>query len=501
MPATAESRSSSQGAPRESPRLHRPGARALGRPSRRPATAGCTSSSSTATASRPARRRRFAPRTAPHPHRPRLDASHEGHRRRRRAPARRRAILDGEVVVLAPDGTTSFADLQAAFRGEAHASAHLLRLRPAPSQRPQPARPSPRERKAILERLFQQFGDPTTPSASASTSTRTAPPSSASACQLRAEGIVSKRADAPYAAGRAPTGSSASAFYEQEFVIGGFTLPSNGPPRHRRAAARLLRARQPHLRRPHRHRLHQKIHTLAPRPSSTKLAAIEHRLSKLRPPKPPRTPSGSSPGCVAQVRFATWTAEARPPGRLPRPPRRQARRRSHPRIATAYAAIIEPARQDPRPSRSRGCETRYAPLASAIATPQPAPSLQSTRIQTRSRSPPRPPHPSRQDPRRANRGLTKQQLADYYCRHRRTHAAAHRRPSARPRPLPGGLGQTLLLPEARRHGRCPPASTASRSATKKGGALEPYLTLSTARRPRRPRSAGRARNPSLGLAQ
>ena len=51
--------------------------------------------------------------------------------------------LDGEVVVLSPDGTTNFADLQASFQDGRKESPHLLRLRPPPRRRPQPPSPSP----------------------------------------------------------------------------------------------------------------------------------------------------------------------------------------------------------------------------------------------------------------------------------------------------------------------------------------------------------------------
>ena len=45
------------------------------------------------------------------------------------------------------------------------------------------------------------------------------------ACKLRAEGIVSKRAAAKYAAGRSSDWIKCKCLLEQEFVIGGYTLP------------------------------------------------------------------------------------------------------------------------------------------------------------------------------------------------------------------------------------------------------------------------------------
>jgi bifunctional non-homologous end joining protein LigD len=47
------------------------------------------------------------------------------------------ALLDGEVVVLAKDGTTSFADLQAAFQDGANWRADVFRLRSTAPRRTQ----------------------------------------------------------------------------------------------------------------------------------------------------------------------------------------------------------------------------------------------------------------------------------------------------------------------------------------------------------------------------
>ncbi len=48
------------------------------------------------------------------------------------------------------------------------------------------------------------------------------------ACSL--EGIVSKRVDAPYHQGRSKTWLKTKCQKRQEFVVGGFTRPSNGGP-------------------------------------------------------------------------------------------------------------------------------------------------------------------------------------------------------------------------------------------------------------------------------
>ena len=50
----------------------------------------------------------------------------------------------------------------------------------------------------------------------------------ASACKLGAEGIISKLGDGKYSPGRGGSWLKLKCDQEQEFVIGGFTLPSNG---------------------------------------------------------------------------------------------------------------------------------------------------------------------------------------------------------------------------------------------------------------------------------
>ena len=108
--------------------------------------------------------------------------------------------LDGEAVVLAPDGTTNFADLQASFQDGAqhpltyfafdllHLDGHNTRNLPL------------RERKALLAQLLPA-GDTQLVRLSEHLETSGAE-MFRQACDLHAEGIVSKRADAPYHSGR-----------------------------------------------------------------------------------------------------------------------------------------------------------------------------------------------------------------------------------------------------------------------------------------------------------
>ena len=133
------------------------------------------------------------------------------------------AILDGEVVVLNENGTTSFADLQAAFQEGArkpltyfafdllHLNGHDLRGLPLV------------DRKAILAEIVKDVDGACVQRALESDGEVIF----RKACELHAEGIVSKRADSPYHSGRGGDWLKLKCVHEQEFVVGGFTELAN----------------------------------------------------------------------------------------------------------------------------------------------------------------------------------------------------------------------------------------------------------------------------------
>jgi bifunctional non-homologous end joining protein LigD len=216
------------------------------------------------------------------------------------------AVLDGEVVVLAKDGSSSFAELQGAFQDGAEAQLtyyvfdllHLdgRNLRALPLV----------ERKSILARLLagsssdgvlrlseHLVGDPSAVFSHA--------------CRLGAEGIISKRARARYSSGRGSSWLKLKCYHEQELVIGGFTLPSN---RTRGVGALLLGYYRG-----------GKL-TYAGR-SGTGFTQKTHRMMRdrldklVRKDSPFDTIPASAgrgahwvrPELVAQISFATWTAD------------------------------------------------------------------------------------------------------------------------------------------------------------------------------------------------
>jgi DNA ligase D-like protein (predicted ligase) len=136
-------------------------------------------------------------------------------------------VLDGEIVAF--DGQqTRFGRLQQRL-GQAHPEESLLRKVPVfyyvfdlLSADGRDTRPLPlRERKALLKDAVS-FGDPIRFTAHRN---RDGKEFYAQACRDGWEGLVAKRADAPYQGGRDRDGLKFKCENGQEFVIGGYTDP------------------------------------------------------------------------------------------------------------------------------------------------------------------------------------------------------------------------------------------------------------------------------------
>jgi bifunctional non-homologous end joining protein LigD len=134
------------------------------------------------------------------------------------------AIIDGEAVVLDKEGRSDFQALQAMFKGKSEATAVLyafdlpfcdgLDLREAPLL----------QRKKRLEELLGN-GD-LAPRVNFSDHVKGSGDKVISkACRMGLEGIISKRADAPYVSRRDPSWLKSKCGNRQEFVIIGYTDP------------------------------------------------------------------------------------------------------------------------------------------------------------------------------------------------------------------------------------------------------------------------------------
>jgi bifunctional non-homologous end joining protein LigD len=381
------------------------------------------------------------------------------------------ATLDGEVVVLGPDGNSSFADLQASFQdGATHPLSYfvfdLLHM-DGRNTRGLPLR----KRKELLAELLPKDSDVLRLSEHIE---GTGESVFHHACTLHAEGIVSKRADAPY---RESLGGTRSADWlkskclrEQEFVIGGYTLSTEGDDRIGSLllgyyeGERLIYAGRTGT------GFTQKLkrNLLA----QLKPLTLERPAFERVPTEAKRSAQWVKPKLVAQVRFATWTAD-----NLVRQAAFLGLREDKP----AAEVVREAATVAPRPKQSAQARTaqkqaashRTEPLSKAAKTATSAPKAEAPALPAGLRLT----HPDKVlDP---ETGLTKQQLAAYYAA-----VAEHILPHIADRPLslvrcPEGAGQPCFF---QKHGNAmlPKGIGSVDVPDKKTGKPEPYITLDNA---------------------
>jgi bifunctional non-homologous end joining protein LigD len=280
---------------------------------------------------------------------------------------------------------------------------------------------------------------------------------------LQAEGIVSKRASSAYVSGRTSSWVKVKCGRQQEFVIGGFTLPSNGI---QGVGALLLGYYDDQGRLIYAGRtgtgFTQKTHGL-----------IRNQLDKLRVKATPfdsisaanrRGAVWVAPKLVAQVSFATWTSD-------------------HLVRQAAFKGI----REDKPAKEVRSEEavhidakamhtTRSSHAAKVIAEPAGKPARKSNASATEEHAAIRLTHPDKIiDPESK---LTKQQLADYYWQ-----IADHMLPQIANRPLslvrcPEGSTKPCFF-QKHTNPMLPPGIETINVPDKKTGKPEPYITLST----------------------
>ncbi len=369
-------------------------------------------------------------------------------------------IADGEVVVLADDGTTSFADLQAAFQEGVkkplsyflfdllHLNGHNLRSLPL------------RERKAILATLLKTGGEWLRLSEHLETS---GDAMFRAACEVHAEGIVSKRADSKYSSGRSAGWLKLKCIRQQELVIGGFTLPSNGI----HGVGALLLGYYQGKKFIYAGRtgtgFTQKTHEL-----------LRDQLDKLRqkstsfeevPAEARRGAIWVKPELVAEINFANWTAD-----NLVRQASFQGLREDKP----ATDVVREEVTISPTPGgKGRAAHTAHSPVAAKAA---PTKSSRETTDAVTEHPAIRLTHSDKVlDPESQ---LTKQQLADYYWA-----IAPHILPHIAGRPLslvrcPDGAAKPCFF-QKHATGTLPKGIESVIVPDKKTGKPEPYITLST----------------------
>lgn len=368
------------------------------------------------------------------------------------------AVIDGETVVLDEKGATSFADLQAAFQEGAkvrlnyfafdllHLDGHNLRGLPLS------------QRKEFLEMLLAPLGDES-PLRYSEHFEADGKKVFAEACNLGAEGIVSKLVSAPYVSTRDNSWIKSKCFQEQEFVIGGFTDPSNGST----GIGALLIG------------YYDKDKLRYAGRSGTGFTqktqkTLHGQLNKLVQPKAPFTdmPKGVSrgvhwvkPELVAQISFSNWTHDD-----LVRQAAFKGLREDKPakEVVREKVEALESAKS------SKAHPAKSAPASNASPTHTASKTVNASRTELPIT------HPEKiLDP---ESGMTKLMLANYNL------AVADRMlPHIADRPLsivrcPEGIGKPCFFQKHIGMG-LPPGISSVPVPDKKGGATEQYLTLNS----------------------
>ncbi|MBS1815919.1 MAG: DNA ligase D [Acidobacteria bacterium] len=370
------------------------------------------------------------------------------------------AILDGEVVVLDESGNSIFAKLQASFEhGEKNTFTYFVfdllhldggNLRGLPL----------RERKQLLSQIVPESGEILRMSEDIAGNGEEV---FHRACELHAEGVIAKRADAKYVSGRTVSWLKLKCVREQEFVIGGFTLPTNGTYGigslllgYYDDAGKLIYAGRTGT--GFNQRTHRSIRDV-----------LENLAQKTMPfaavPAPDRRDvTWVKPTKVAQVRFATWTAD----GRV-----RQAAFLGlrEDKAATEVFREAPTTAPKPRTPRHRGREFVHVNASEKVTPMKKSSSDSAAQV-----APVRLTHPEKVLDE--NTKLTKQELANYYWA-----VAEHMLPHIADRPLslvrcPEGSTQPCFFQKHVNH--MLPPGIGSVTIKDKRGKAEPYITLNTA---------------------
>ena len=227
----------------------------------------------------------------------------------------RDALLDGEVVVVLPDGRTSFQALQHASRGApargrtvagvvVYVVFDLLSI----DGDSLVARPV-EERKARLRALL---GRPraSSPIRFAAHVVGNGKAFFEQACLLGLEGVISKRRDLPYRAGRHGGWVKTKCSLRQEFVVGGFTDPAGA----RVGLGALLLGCYDRGRLVFAGKVGTGFTQTTALDLRARLNSLAQRASPFMPTPPGalgRTAHWVKPELVAQVAFTEWTSDGR----------------------------------------------------------------------------------------------------------------------------------------------------------------------------------------------
>lgn len=382
------------------------------------------------------------------------------------------AVLDGEVVVLDEKGNTSFADLQAAFEEGKQASMtyfvfdllHLdgQNLRGLSLMR----------RKEILEGLTGEIDEQDAIRYSEHIRGEGAAMFS-SACKVGAEGVISKAADGRYSSGRSKSWLKAKCVHQQEFVVAGFTLPSDGGP----GIGALLLGYYQDRKLVYAGRTGTGFTQESRRHLRKELEKLRTAKSAFADPPRERDAIWVEPRLVAEVSFASWTA-----GGMVRQASFQGLREDKPAkevVREEAEWIAKPERKSKSQKHARAADSAPAngkgPATNKIAASGKAPATSSGKSQVDGVPLTHPDKILDEDSR-----LTKLHLAQYYSA-----VSGVMLPHIAGRPLslvrcPEGSGKPCFFQKHVSAGL--PAGVASVPVkSKSGSAAEQYITLDNAK--------------------
>jgi bifunctional non-homologous end joining protein LigD len=285
------------------------------------------------------------------------------------------------------------------------------------------------------------------------------------ACELHAEGIISKKSAGRYSSGRGSDWLKMKCLHEQEFVVGGFTLPSNGT----EGVGALLLGYYRDAKLIYAGRTGTGFTQKTRKSIRKKLDALMQVVTPFEklPADAKRGAKWVRPELVAQVRFATWTADNLV---------RQAAFLGIREDKSANEIVREEATVAPRPKSADRKTIKSATSIKKSAVHGIKGRVAAKNSSPMEHAPIRLTHPEKVLDEAS--GLTKQMLADYYW-----FVAGEMLPHIADRPLslvrcPEGSGKPCFF-QKHVNAMLPPG-IGSVDVADKHGKVEPYITLSTA---------------------
>jgi len=219
-----------------------------------------------------------------------------------------RAMLDGEVAVLQPDGTTSFQALQNFLSGTGPGQLVYMVFDLLHLDGWDLTGARLEDRKAVLERLLASGNGKSGPVRYSDHVAGDGPAFFTHACRLGLEGTVAKRRDAPYRGARGTDWLKIKCVKRQEVVIGGYTDPEGS----RIGIGALLVGVHENGRFVYAGKVGTGFDEKTLRALKKRLAPLEQKACPFAPcPTGVGRPHWVKPELVAEVSFSEWTADGR----------------------------------------------------------------------------------------------------------------------------------------------------------------------------------------------